>query len=107
MTLGFPKFIPKDGATFFKELMNSLVTASSLHYTIRKIQKIIFTTTKYIEAYLLLLMTAHLAQLTTEYCFQLRKQLPQSAFSILYEAVAFPLPTIVSGSRILDHDNVN
>ena len=52
-------------------------------------------------------MTAHLAQLTTEYCFQLRKQLPQSAFSILYEAVAFPLPTIVSGSRILDHDNVN
>ena len=49
-------------------------------------------------------MTAHLAQLTTEYCFQLRKQLPQSAFSILYEAVADPLPTICSGSRILDHD---
>ena len=51
-------------------------------------------------------MTAHLAQLTTEYCFQLRKQLPQSAFSILYEAVADPLPTICSGSRILDHDIV-
>ena len=47
MTLGFPKFIPSDGATFFKELMNSLVTASSLHYTIREIQEIIFTTTKY------------------------------------------------------------
>ena len=35
MTLGFPKFIPKDGATFFRELMNSLVTASSLNHALK------------------------------------------------------------------------
>ena len=72
--LGFPIFMPRDGATLQMELMNSLTTASSR----------------------LAYITAHFLQSPTETEFHFLKALLQSAFSSWYVALLLPPPTIVS-----------
>ena len=74
--LGAPIVIPNEGATFFKEFTNSLVTASSLQ------NKTLLTPALPMdETYLLLKTTAHLLQLPTLKLFHFLKHVPQSALS--------------------------